>query len=364
MKKFLFVLTCCVFGLAAMNAQEESKFPKLDKSPMDAAHYPRSSAWANYMDEDDKLDRQIKVLYCRPMKKGRVIFGDLVPYGKEWRLGANEATEVTYYQAVEIGGTFVNRGTYTMFADVNEKEWTIKISTQRFIAGTKDRDKSKDIATAKIKVQKVPNSREEFTIGFQEINDGLVHMVFAWDKTQAALPINLNPLFMAEADKSPMDLAQYPDDSRFHNYLKPEELEANKAKVRVVYSRPKRNDRVIFGELLKYGEVWRLGANETTEITFFEAVNIGGKDIRPGTYGIIATPTKDNWEVVIHTDIPTWGTYGYDEEKKVASINVPAQKTGEMVENLSIFFDKKSDKEVHLIIAWEETMVAVPVMFK
>ena len=67
---------------------------------------------------------------------------------------------------------------------------------------------------------------------------------------------------------------------------------------------------------------------------------------------------------MFHTDIPTWGTFGYDEEKKVASITVPTQKTGEMVENLSMFFEKKSDKEVHLIVAWEETMVAVPVMLK
>ncbi|MFT4760517.1 MAG: hypothetical protein ACI9XO_004104 [Paraglaciecola sp.] len=364
MKNFLLVLTCCVFGIAAMNAQEESKFPKLDKSPMDAAHYPRTSAWANYMEGDDKVERQIKVLYCRPMKKERTIFGELVPYGKEWRLGANEATEVTFYQAVEIGGTVVNQGTYTMFADVNETEWTIKISTQRFIAGTKDRDKSKDIAMAKIAVNKVAKSREEFTIGFQKINDGLVHMVFAWDKTQAALPVNLNPTFLSEADKSTMDLAQYPDDSRFHNFLKPEELAANQAKVRVVYSRPKRNDRVVFGELLKYGEVWRLGANETTEITFFEPVTIGGKDVPAGTYGIIATPTKDNWEVVFHTDIPSWGTYNHDAKKNVATINLPTQKTSEMVEYLSFFYDKKSDKEVHLIIAWEETMVAVPVIFK
>lgn len=364
MKKIFLLLTCCILGFATIQAQEESKFPKLDKSPMDAVHYPRTSAYNNYMDDADKLGRQVKVLYCRPKKKDRVIFGELVPYGAEWRLGANEATEVTFYQDVEIGGKFINRGTYTMFADVREKDWTIKLSTQRFIAGTKNRDVSKDVLSIAIPVKKVNEVRESFTIGFQKVDDGLAYMVFAWDKIEAALPISFNPAYLSGDDVSPMDLAQYPDDSRFHNYLKPEELEANKAKVRVVYSRPKKKDRVIFGELVKYGEPWRLGANETTEVTFFEPVKIGDKELRAGTYGIMVKPTADNWEVIFHTNIPSWGTYGHDDKKNVATITVPTQKTGEVVEYLSFLYEKKSDKEVHMIIAWDETMVAVPVMFK
>lgn len=363
MKKFVFTLTICLIGLVSMTAQE-SKFPSMDKSPMDAVHYPRTSAYNNYMDEEDKLDRQIKVLYCRPQKKDRKIFGELVPFGQEWRLGANEATEVTFYQAVEIGGSFVNRGTYTMFADVNEKNWTIKISSERHLGGNKNRDKSKDVASLKIPTKMVSESREYFTIGFQKINDGLVHMIFAWDKVEAALPINLNPAFLSGEDASPMDLAQYPRDSRLQNYLKEEEKAANQPKIRVIYSRPFRKDRTIFGELVKFDEPWRLGANETTEITFFAPVKIGDKDLRPGTYGIMAIPMKDKWEIIIHRGIPSWGVYGHDAETNVASITVPTQKTGEMVENLSIFFDKKSDKEIHMTIAWEETMVAVPVMLK
>lgn len=363
MKKILLAVKLCFFGFMSMNAQD-SKFPSLDKSPMDAVHYPRSSAFNNYMDDDEQLDRKIKVLYCRPVVKGRKIFGDLVPYGKEWRLGANEATEVTFFDAVEIGGTFVNRGNYTMFADVNEKEWTIKISSQRHLGGNTDRDMSKDVASMTIPVKTVGESRESFTIGFQKINDGLVHMIFAWDKVEAALPINLNPAFLSGDDASPMDLAQYPRRSRLQNFLKPEEIDANQPKVRVVYSRPKRKDRTIFGELVKYDEPWRLGANETTEVTFFEAVTIDGKEIRRGTYGMMAVPTKDSWEIIIHKGIPSWGVYNHDEENNIASIKVPTRPTGEMVENLSVFFEKKTDKEVHMIIAWEETMVAVPVMFK
>lgn len=329
---------------------------------MDAVHYPRTSAYNNYMDEDEKLDRKIKVLYSRPQKKGRVIFGDLLPYGQEWRLGANEAIEITFYDAVEIGGKFINRGTYTMFADVNEKNWTIKLSKQRFIAGTKNRDKSQDVVAVTVPTAQLEEVREYYTVGFQKINDGLVHLIFEWDKTQAKLPINLNPAFLSPEDKSPMDLVQYPNDSRFLNFLEAEEVEANQPKIRVIYSRPQLNGRTIFGNLVKYGEPWRLGANETTEVTFFEDVTINGEKIRRGTYGMMAIPNKDNWEVVFHTNIPSWGTYNHDKESNVASITVPTQATGEKVEALSVLFEKKSDKEIHLVIAWDETMVAVPVM--
>jgi len=175
LKQVCLLLCLAIFTVADLAAQE-LKFPDLDPSPMDAAHYPRRAAFKNYLDADDP-DRvqKIKVLYCRPNKKDRVIFGGLVPYGQTWRLGANEATEVTFFDAVEIGGTFVDRGNYTMFADVNEKEWTIKISSQRHLGGNEGRDMSKDVASMTIPVKKVGESRESFTIGFQKINEGLVH---------------------------------------------------------------------------------------------------------------------------------------------------------------------------------------------
>lgn len=364
MKNQTFLLVVfTVLSLGMLQAQD-LKFSDLDKSPMDAAHYPRTSAFNNYMKADQKKPRQIKVLYCRPYKKDRVVFGKLVPYGKEWRLGANEATEVTFAVPVEIGGKFINRGTYTMFADVHPNYWVIKISKERFIGGNSNRDVTQDIVAAKAPVTNVADSREQFTIGFQKVNDGNCNMVFAWDRTQATLPINLNPTFLAGEDKSPMDLAQYPSRSRLRNFLKKEELAENEPQVRVVYARPQKRGRKIFGELLKYGELWRLGANETTEITFFNDVTINGKAIKKGTYGIMATVHKDKWDVVIHKNIPSWGVANHDESKNVVSLTVPTEKTPKDLEALSVTYEKKGGNELHLIIGWEKTMVRVPIMLK
>ena len=189
-------------------------------------------------------------------------------------------------------------------------------------------------------------------------------MVFEWDRTRASLPISFNPVFLAGDDASVMDLAQYPDRSRLRNFVKKEELAENEPKLRVVYSRLLKKGRVIFGDLLKYGEPWRLGANETTEITFFDDVTIGGKEVKKGKYGIMVVPNADKWEFIIHTGIPSWGTFGHDDETNVASVSAPVSKSATEVEALSIVFDKKDAKNVDMVVAWDKTQVRMPIVLK
>ncbi len=358
-------LIICLFAgmFTVLNAQE-LKFGGLDKSPMDAAHYPRRAAFLNYLDEDD-ADRtqQIKVLYCRPMKNDRVIFGELVPYGQDWRLGANEATEVTFFQPVEIGGTYIPAGTYTMFAQVYADYWVIKVSTERFIGGSANRDVTQDIVAVPVSTSTVPNVRESFTIGFQKVDDGNVNMVFEWDQTRAKLPINLNPTFLSGDDASPMDLVQYPNMSRLRNFVEEAELEANEPQVRVVYSRPQMKGRKIFGDLVKYGELWRLGANETTLITFFKDVNIGGTDIKAGRYGLFATVNEGNWEFVIHENTQSWGSAQHDPETNVLTYTAKTERTPETLEALSMTFVEKGDM-IELVVGWENTMTRLPITVK
>lgn len=354
-------LFCSLFILTAAFGQA-MEFPPMDASPLDAAHYPNSSAFNNYMEGADKKPLQIKVLYSRPKMKGREIFGSLVPYGEEWRLGANEATEVRFNQAVEIGGTVLSPGYYTLFAEVYPNHWIMKISQERYIAGTSNRDLKMDVAAVSIPVMRVADSRESFTIGFKEIDEYTCHMIFAWDNLQAAMPISFNVTNIASDDTSPMDLAQYPRNSRTRNFVEKDQLDESMPKVRVVYSRPQMKGREIFGSLIKYGQPWRLGANETTEITFFDDVAIGGEKVKKGTYGMMVVPNEDEWKFIIHNNIPSWGTPNHDDATNVASFSVPTEKAPEKLENLSILFKEiDKNKKVHLIVAWDETMVQVPI---
>jgi len=355
-----------LFFAATFLTGQTLEFPSMDKSPMDAATYPRQSAFRNYLQGDDRnMPMKIRVRYCRPMKHDREVFGKLVPYGEVWRLGANEATEVFFNTPVEIDGTFINNGYYTMFAEVYPSYWNIIISTETNIAGTANRDVSKDIVKVRVPVVNLADSRESFTIGFQRVDDESCNMVFEWDRTRTVLPISFNPVYLAGEDKSPMGLAQYPANSRFRNFIETEEeLAEAEPKVRVVYSRPQKKGRTIFGDLLKYGELWRIGANETTEITFYEKVKVGGKEIKPGKYGIMAIVNADKWDVTIHSDIPSWGTFGHDAEKDVATFSVPVSKNSTDLEELAIVFYKKDGNSVDMVIAWETTLVRIPIMFE
>ena len=238
MKKQIYFSVLFLFMGFMLTAQQDTvKWPSLDVSPMDRATYPRTAAFGNYLDEDDPNKQpKIKVYYSRPYKKDRVIFGDLVKYGEDWRLGANEGTEVTFHQNVELEGVVIPRGRYRLYAEVNQDKWDIVVSTHTNTAGMRDIDKTKELGRFKAMTSKTDNLREQFTIGFQKIDEGNVNMLFEWDNVRATLPINLNAASLAGKDASPMDMVFYPPRSRFLNFVKPEELAANQPKIRVVYS--------------------------------------------------------------------------------------------------------------------------------
>ena len=136
---------------------------------------------------------------------------------------------------------------------------------------------------------------------------------------------------------------------------------AGTPKIRVIYSRPMKKGRNVFGELLKYGEMWRVGANEATEITFLTDATVGGKTIEAGRYTIYAIPSESEWEVFFSSDLDGWGHYGFKkDESTVASIKVPTAKTSDTVESLGIMFEA-ADDGAHMIIGWDDTMVRVPI---
>jgi len=136
--------------------------------------------------------------------------------------------------------------------------------------------------------------------------------------------------------------------------------EDNQSFMRVIYSRPKKKGREIFGALVPYGKVWRTGANEATEITFYKDVNFGGKSVETGTYSLFTIPNKDNWTVILNKELNQWGAYQYDSSKDVARVEIEAKSTVAPVETFSIT-SKKVDKGYHLLMGWDDTYVEIPV---
>jgi hypothetical protein len=156
-------------------------------------------------------------------------------------------------------------------------------------------------------------------------------------------------------DKSPMDAAYFPDN--FAHDRKGDE----KALIRVIYSRPTKNGREVFGKLIPYGKVWRTGANENTEIKFYQDATIQGKKIKAGTYSLFTIPGETEWVVILNKDLDYWGAFQYKEANDVARFTVSSKKSETPIENFSIQFPKGS--EAILRMGWDNTIVELPITF-
>ena len=161
-------------------------------------------------------------------------------------------------------------------------------------------------------------------------------------------------------DKSPMDMSYFPTD---YPILKTQNKTTASPVARIVYSRPQKDNRAIFGQLIEYNKVWRLGANEATEIEFFRDVNIAGKKVLKGRYTLYAVPTETKWTLIINKDTDTWGAFVYDEKKDLLRTDVPVQILTSPVDAFSMSFNK-TDKGMDLYIAWDTVGVNLPIEFK
>jgi hypothetical protein len=174
-----------------------------------------------------------------------------------------------------------------------------------------------------------------------------------------AVAVNAQGVKFPGLDSSPVDLAYFPSNAT-QTAKKGAE---SSAVIKVTYARPAKKGREVFGTLEKFGSVYRLGANESTEIKFFKPVVIGGKSIPAGSYGLFAIPNKDNWTIIINKDTDHWGAYTYDESKDVARVQVPVKPLDTVVENLAMVFTGSASDAV-LNIAWDQTSVALPIQVK
>ncbi len=137
-------------------------------------------------------------------------------------------------------------------------------------------------------------------------------------------------------------------------------IKAKEKNFEVNYGQPSKRGRVIFGELVPYGEVWRTGANEATEITFKKDCIFGGQPVKAGTYTLFTIPNKTEWTVILNKQLKQWGAYDYEKikDKNVLEVKVPTQNLPAVQEKFTIAAKPDSVK-----LEWDQTAVAVPVKF-
>jgi len=161
----------------------------------------------------------------------------------------------------------------------------------------------------------------------------------------------------AELDKSPMDMSYWPDG---YPLLKLSGKAKDLPVARVIYSRPLKSNRDIFGGIIKYKELWRLGANEATEIEFFRNVKIGGKALPKGRYTLYCIPDENKWTIIVSLDNYSWGSFTYDAKKDMLRTEIPVEKLNDRIEALTIYFDETTTG-ANLVMLWDNVKATLPI---
>jgi hypothetical protein len=162
-----------------------------------------------------------------------------------------------------------------------------------------------------------------------------------------------------EPDRSPMDMVYFPKD---YPIQKMSGKTTSLPLMRVIYSRPQKQNRKIFGDLVKYHIPWRLGANESTEIEFFSTATIQDKKIKPGRYILYCIPQETKWTFVFNSNLYSWGLE-QNRQKDVIQFDVPVEKYNMPVEFFTIASEKINDKTTDLVFLWDEVKTKLTISF-
>jgi hypothetical protein len=179
------LLACCSVLAATARSQDTMNPSSQAKPPEDKSKRPSPPAHVEYKFPDGKM---LRIDYSSPRMRGRQIYGGLVPYGQEWRVGANEATTFVTDTDLIVGGTPVPAGSYTLFALPNSDNWKLIISNKTGEWGIPYPGASFDFARIDMKLSTLPSPLEDFTIGLDGTDSGCT-LRLDWATMRAAVDI-------------------------------------------------------------------------------------------------------------------------------------------------------------------------------
>ncbi|WP_370476664.1 DUF2911 domain-containing protein [Tamlana flava] len=179
LKRLLILLSIVALGLFLYSVFVENIFNKR-LSPKDTVKFELN-------------DLKLKVFYNRPYKKGREIFGGLVPFNQVWRTGANEATTFETNQPLEVNGRQLDAGKYTLWTVPKDSTWTVMFNSKQYSWGVNAEmkpmwDPNYDVLDIEVPVQNLDHIVEQFTIAFDNSTDRLA-LTMAWDDVKIAVPL-------------------------------------------------------------------------------------------------------------------------------------------------------------------------------
>ena len=133
--------------------------------------------------------------------------------------------------------------------------------------------------------------------------------------------------------------------------------------LKIIYSQPLKRGRKIFDNVVPYGQVWRTGANEATELTVTKEIIVNGTPLKAGTYSLFTIPEKDYWIIIINSELGLWGSYNYNSKLDVLRFQVTSQPLKDVIyEPFTIVIDQKNDK-AEVVLMWDTVKVSFPIQF-
>jgi hypothetical protein len=284
--------------------------------------------------------KKLMVDYGRPSMRGRKIMGELVPWKKVWRTGANEATTFKIDTSLIIGPDVpLQKGAFTLWTLPSEKSWKLIINKETGQWGTKYQE-SQDYARFDLKVERLDKPVEKFTISLEKTGNTSGVLKMMWENTLLSTPFRISE---RRIPPSPRDSV---------------ELSLAGKKISIHYSRPFARGRRIFGVVVPFDSVWRTGANAATALTTDADLVLGGVSVPIGKYSLWTLPSEKSWKLIVNKKVGP-GPAQYDQKEDLARIEMKMAKLDAPVEQFTISLERAGSNAGVLRLAWGNTQVSV-----
>ncbi|MFH0991948.1 MAG: DUF2911 domain-containing protein [bacterium] len=301
---------------------------------------PRDSAVATFN------GKRIAIYYGRPSMQGRKIFGDLVPYYREWRTGAGEATTLVTTGDLIIGGMVIPESTYTLYTFPSTTQWKLIVNKQTGQWGTRINPKY-DLGRIDLTKKILMKPVETLTIKIEKQRTYTGVLKIEWEYTSLSIPFEVSTVHRAASPRGSTTLA------------------IGSGLLSVQYSRPYLRGRKIFGQVVPYDSVWRIGADTVTTLRTTADFEIGALKIPKGAYSLWMLPTRSSARLLINSKTGVIGKDKSDyftlyKKYEFGQATIQRRATKATVDTLTISLNKLSDSTAVMKIDWERTSFSVP----
>ena len=277
---------------------------------------------------------KISVNYGRPSMRGRVIMGDLVPWDKVWRTGANQATHLTTSFDMMLDGVPLPRGRYTLWTLPSQTGWKMIINKQTGQWGTAY-DERQDLARFNADVEPLAAPVDTFTIRLEKTGPTSGVLRLLWEKTSVS----------ARFEKNDHIRPISPNDST--------EISVAGKRLLVRYGRPFVRGRRIWGVVVPMDSIWRTGAGRATWLVTDADLRTGNVRIPAGSYTIYSLPTEKAFTLIISRK-PGGGEPAYDASRDLTRITMEEEHHAESIDPFRIWFTSAEAKTVTLHLGWAD----------